>query len=276
MALCVLAPSVEAIKRELQKEEMGGDYNGLLGFANKNKLAIIAWGSSGFWNARKNYDELGKESAREIEKNFDFVADAWERGVKELSEKYGLPDRNFLLWGQSGAAQWAKRLCLRKPDYFLAIHIHILSSFDKPTPEARKVLWCLTTGEMESGYERSRRFVAECQKLGYPIVYKAIPGLGHTSHPDTAALGFKFFEFALTQRKAREEFDQQEKKRSSALTREQPATIPPWPEIFQHPAFYGDIVNQEAFPAAQKDMIPEGFRIPLPTKEIANIWNKQQ
>ena len=276
MALCVLAPSVEAIKRELQKEEMGGDYNGLLGFANKNKLAIIAWGSHGFWDARKNYNELEKKQAREIEKNFDFVADAWERGVKELCEKYGLPERNFLIWGQSGAAQWAKRLCLRKPDYFLAIHVHIPSSFDKPTPEARKVLWCLTTGEVESGYERSKRFVAECQKLGYPIVYKAIPGLGHTSHPDTAALGFKFFEFALTQRKAREEFDQQEKKRSSVLKREQPATIPPWPEIFQNPPFYGDIVNQEAFSAGQKDMIPEGYRIPLPTKEIADIWNKQQ
>ncbi|MBE2204051.1 MAG: hypothetical protein IAE94_06925 [Chthoniobacterales bacterium] len=276
MALCVLAPSVDALKRELQKEEMSGDYNGLLGFANKHKLAIIAWGSRGFWDVGKNYDELAKERAKEIDKNFDIVADAWERGVKELCEKYGLPDRNFLIWGQSGSAQWAKRLCLRKPDYFLAIHIHVPSSFDKPTPEARKVFWCVTTGELEPGYERSKRFVAECQRLGYPIVYKAIPGLGHAGHPDAAALGFKFFEFALSQRKLRAEFDQEEKNRLSLLTRDQPEKIPPWPEIFQNPAFYGDVVNQAMFPASQKDMIPEGFRIPLPNKDIATIWNKDK
>ncbi len=276
MALCVLSPSVEALKRELQKEEMDGDYRGLLGFANKHKLAIVAWGSRGFWDVGRNYDELAKERAKEIDKNFDIVADAWERGVKELCEKFGLPDRNFLIWGQSGSAQWAKRLCLRKPDYFLAIHIHVPSSFDRPTPEARKVLWCVTTGELETGYERSKRFVSDCQKLGYPIVYKAIPGLGHAGHPDTSALGFKFFEFALTQRKLREAFDEQEKSRMTSLIQEQPEQIPPWPDIFQNPAFYADVVNQEMFPAEQKEMIPEGFRISLPNEDIAKIWGKSK
>lgn len=276
MALCVLSPSVEALKRELQKEEMDGDYRGLLGFANKHKLAIVAWGSRGFWDVGRNTDELAKERAKEIDKNFDIVADAWERGVKEFCEKYGLPDRNFLIWGQSGSAQWAKRLCLRKPDYFLAIHIHVPSSFDRPTPEARKVLWCVTTGELETGYERSKRFVADCQKLGYPIVYKAIPGLGHAGHPDTAALGFKFFEFALTQRKLREEFDEQEKSRMTVSIQEQTEQVPPWPDIFQHPAFYADVVNQEMFPADQKEMIPREFRISLPNEEIAKIWGKSK
>lgn len=37
--------------------------------------------------------------------------------------------------------------------------------------------------------------------MGYPIVYKAIPGLGHAGHPNAAALGFEFFEYTLSQKK---------------------------------------------------------------------------
>lgn len=276
LALCVLAPSVEAIKRELQKEEMSGDYEGLLGFANQHKLAIVAWGARGLWDAGRNYDELAKVEVKEIDKNFDMVANAWERGVKELCVKFGLPNRNFLLWGLSGSAQWAKRLCLRKPDYFLAIHIHIPSSFDQPAPEARKVLWCVTTGESEAGYERSKRFLSDCQKLGYPIVYKAIPGLGHNGHPDATALGFQFFEFALTQRKFREVFDKQETSRMASQVKEHAERNPPWPDIFQNPAFFADVVNQEIFPADQKEMIPKGFRIAIPNEGIAQIWGKSR
>ena len=35
------------------------------------------------------------------------------------------------------------------------------------------------------------------------------------------------------------------------------------------------MVNQEMYPIAQIDQVPVGFRVPLPTKEIANAWNRQ-
>jgi hypothetical protein len=271
LCLCILAGSIDNIKRDLQKEEMTGDYNGLLGFANTHKLAILAWGSTGLWNPGANYEDLPLEQAQAMDKSFDLVADAWERGVHELGDKYGIPQKDFLLWGSCGSAQWAHRLCLRKPDYFLAIDIHIPGSFDKPTPEASKVIWCLTTGERYGGYDRSLRFVAACKKLGYPMVYKAIVGLGHSGHPDATAMGFKFFEFALTQRAMRDDYD---KKMANDFERVKMMRdgLRPWPDSFRSPPFYGDIVNQEMFPSGQVAMIPEGFRVPLPTKEIADIW----
>lgn len=268
MAICLLANGVDEMKRELRKEEMTGDYRGLFGFANEHKLAILAWGSRRLWDPRSNSDELPREKAKEIDESLDTVATAWERGVGELGEKYGIPQKNFLLWGSSGSAQWAKRLCLRKPGFFLAIHVHVPSSFDRPTPEAGKVLWCVTTGELESGYERSKHFVAECKKLGYPIVYKAIPGLGHARHPDASALGFEFFKFALLQKDRRDAHDE-EKNGNKVLPR-------PWPEEFRAPAFYGDMVNQEMLPPDKVDRIPGGFRIALPTKEIADIWARDK
>ena len=140
-------------------------------------------------------------------------------GVRELGDKYGIPQKNFLLWGNCGSAQFAARLCLRKPEYFLAIHVHMPGSYDKPTPEAAKVLWCLTIGELEGGYERSKRWVKTVRGMGYPIVYKAIPGLGHAGHPD-AALGFEFFEFALLQENKREALDTELAKKDELIDHE--------------------------------------------------------
>lgn len=147
-------------------------------------------------------------------------------------------------------------------------------SYDKPTPEAAKVLWCLTIGELEGGYERSKRWVKTVRDMGYPIVYKAIPGLGHAGHPDAAALGFEFFKFALLQKNKREALDTELAKNSNlTISSENPI---PWLNEFNAPVFYGDMVNQEMYPPDQADMIPKGFRIALPTKEIATVWGREE
>lgn len=275
MAICVLAGSVDEIKREMQKPELSGDYNGLFAFANRNKLAIISWGSRRLWDPGRNFDELPKEEAKKIDNSLDTVAAAWTRGVEELAGKYDLPKSNYLLWGNCGSAQWAQRLCLRRPEFFLATYIHMPGSYDKPTPEAANVLWCLTIGELEGGYERSKRWVKAARELGYPIIYKAIPGLGHASHPDAIALSFEFYEFALSQKVAREEY---EATRASSLSEALRAdgARKPWSELFQEPPFYGDMVNQELFPSDQVGMIPPGFRISLPTKKIADVWARSK
>jgi predicted esterase len=273
LAVCVLANGLEDMKRELRKEEMTGDYAGLFSFANKHKLAILAWGSRGLWDPGRNYDDLSKEKAKAIDESFDLVSTAWARGVKELGDKYGIPQKNFLLWGNCGSAQFAARLCLRKPEYFLAIHVHMPGSYDKPTPEAAKVMWCLTIGELEGGYERSKRWVKAVREMGYPIVYKAIPGLGHAGHPDAAALGFEFFRFALLQKNKRDVLDADLAKRMHS---ESLGLTEPWVEEFKSPVCYGDMVNQEMYPLNQVDMIPKDFRIALPTKELAVIWEKDK
>lgn len=267
MAICALANSVESLKRDLQKEEMSGDYNGLFRFANENKLAILVWGSQQLWVSGKNYDELENDQAREADRAFDIVANAWERGVNELSEKYGVPKRGFLLWGISGGSHWAHRLCLRKPTFFTAVHIHVATTYDKPTPEAANVLWCVTTGELDPGYKRSLRFYAECRRQGYPITYKAIIGLGHAAHPASTSLGLEFFRFALQQRGDPGKVDPiKERLENSQKLPE--ATV----KLFVEPPFWGDIVNQEVYPGEAADMVPNGFRTSLPTKEISRLW----
>lgn len=263
LAVCALANSVESLKRDLQMEEMSGDYQGLFKFANDNKLAILAWGSRHLWVSGKNYDDLTREQADRIDREFDLVANGWERGVKELSKKYGLPEKNFLLWGMSAGSHWAHRLCLRKPEYFAAIHIHVATSYDKPTPSAASVLWCVTTGEKDPGYKRSIRFYEECRRLNYPIIYKAIINLGHAGHPATTNLGFEFFKHAL---------------RSKVFSEQTPPkeAIDDQTSSFSAPLFYGDIINQSVHPSTELQWIPQEFCTPLPSKEIAQKWSISQ
>ena len=276
LCMSLLAGSLESVRRQLQGFETGQDLGGILKFAEDHKLIIICWGSRGLWDPHKNWDDLSPDAAWDSDKAFDQVANAWEKGVKFYVDQYGIPSHGYLLWGVSGSAQYACRLALRKPEYFLAIHVHIPSSFDKPTPEANKVLWCLTTGELEGGHARSLRFYNQCRQLGYPIIYKAVKKLGHAGSPISDRLGEKFFEYALMIADQRKAYDE---KLKDPLNQFQTApttdgTMQPWLDSFCKPAYVGDIMNQEVFPYDQLNMVPIGFRVPLPTKEIADAWNK--
>jgi len=274
LCISLLAGSLDEVRRQLQGFEPGQDVGGILKFAEDHKLIIICWGSHGLWNARKSWDDLSPDTAWKTDKAFDQVANAWANGVQYFAKEYGIPENGYLLWGVSGSAQYACRLALRKPEYFLAIHAHIPSSFDKPTPEANKILWCLTTGELESGYQRSLRFYAQCRALGYPMVYKAIIGLGHAGSPIADSIGDKFFEYALSVRDQRMAYDKALNDPLSGFQMAQvTGPIQPWIESFRKPAFVGDAINQEMVPYDQQNTVPIGYRVPLPTKDIAEAWN---
>jgi len=103
----------------------------------------------------------------------------------------------------------------------------------------------------------------------YPIIFKAIIGLGHAGSPIADNLGLKFFDYALSVRQAREDFYL--KKRMGKLAKSETG---PWVKAFKTPEFFGDIVNQDCFPKDQVAMIPGGFRVALPTKNLADAWNK--
>ncbi len=274
LAMCVIAGNVEEIRRKLRGIEPGDEMGGLLQFAEKHKLVILCWGSRRVRQPGSTWDEIDRKTNERMEKTFDEIADKWDRGIDELVKKYVLPEGNFLLWGLSDAGQYVGRMVIRKPERFLAVHAHVPNGFDAPRPEGNRVLWLLTTGEKDYCYERSLRFLSAARDLGYPITYKAIMGLGHSGHPTADALGLKFFEWALTMKAAREAHD---KSLQDSFGRARTAELSrtPWPEAYQKPPFVGDVVNQEMFPGDRADMVPAGFRVGLPTKEIAEIWNRK-
>lgn len=268
LGLCALADNVEGVRRQLQGIEAGKEVQGLIGFAQRKKLAILAWGARTVWDRGASYDELSREDRKRWDKEFDEVAQSWERGVKFLCRKYGLPERDFLLWGSCGGGQWAHRLAMRKPEYFLAVHMHIPSSYDAPTPGGQRLLWLLTTGELDGGYERSLRFYAACREAGYPIIFKPLIGVGHQGSPIADELGRRFFDYALAVRDRR--LGEAPKGPLDNLRQSDDVSV----ADFREAPFFGDFLNQACYPAAERHRIPEGLEVPLPTKILADAWAK--
>jgi hypothetical protein len=264
MATCLLATSVQQIRDTLNAIKPEGDPNPYFAYAEAHNMAVIAWGSRWVWSSYANFDELDKNNIREWDDNFQLLANTWDRGVQLLVDKYGIPDHDYLMYGLCAGGEWVHRLALHKPDRFLAVHMHISTSYDAPTPEGSHVMWLLTTGELDDGCDRARRFYSAARGLNYPIIFKAIIGLGHANSPIADQLGLRFFDYALSVKSKRDTANAQD------LTKSQPLDLS---SFYQSP-FYGDLMNQEMFAAQDKDMIPGGFLVPLPTKDIADVWNK--
>lgn len=266
-AACLIGNNVEEIKKQMMNPHYGTEMYDIVNFCKKYDLALLCWGARWMWDRERNWNQYDKAEYKAYDETFDRIANTWKRGVDQLCEKHNIPNRNFLMWGASGAAQYAMRLALRRPEYFHAVYVHIPSSFDKPTPGGSDVLWCLTTGERESGYERSLEFLNECRKLGYPFVYKAIPGLGHKGHKGANKLGFDFLHYAMILLPEREKIQ-------NNLTVLGETEKNKWKESFYKPAYWGDVANHKVYAGDRaKFRIPRYFRISLPTKELADRWN---
>ena len=253
LCVCLLANKPEDIHWRMQRPSTVNGLGRLVAFADTNQLAVVAWGSTrGLWNPHQNWTGLERKEGKILDREFDHAAEAWEGAMSHLAKAYKLPRKGYLLWGYSGAAQYAQRLALRKPKLFKAIHIHIASSYDLPVSEGRNMLWCVTTGENERGYMRSLDFLATASRMGYPIVYKAYPGLGHMGCNASEQIGIECFRWVLR----RGDIDGK------------------WDTLFSESPFWGDVVNQTVWSREEVDMIPVPFRTALPTESIMKAWRR--
>lgn len=114
--------------------------------------------------------------------------------------------------------------------------------------------------------------------MGYPILYKAIPGLGHEGHPVADRLGIAFFDYALSLREEKRDHEESNAKGKGYDRSTQPPAVKlPWPATFKEPEFIGDVVNQQVFRAEEAaENVPEGFRVSIPTKKLADIWMSEK
>jgi pimeloyl-ACP methyl ester carboxylesterase len=227
-------------------------------FADKHRLALLSWTSLGFYTTGISNDEMDKKTDNRWSERFDEAAGEWEKGIRHLIREYGIPERDYLVQGHSGGGQTGHRLALRKPQYFSAIHIHVNSSYDKPVPAARNIIWLVSTGEREYGYPASQRFYYDALEAGYSIIYKAGESLGHSSSPQIDRLGLAFFEYALTYLPDYREKAPIGKGNMHALLRK--------------PPFIGDWLNQDVVPAAKSYLVQGRYQTAIPTRDIAKIW----
>jgi predicted esterase len=242
-------------------------------FADDHNLAIVTWTTATMYSTADSFD-LNPIEERDPYNSMEDCFRTWKVGMDRLCRDYGLPTSGYLIYGYSRGAQWAHRIVLRSPEKFLAIHIHINSSYAEPTPEASHCLWLVTTGELEHGNKAARLFYQKGMALNYPILLRIYPGKAHEIFPEEVTLGLKFFDYALQLK------DQQLQATAAKEAATVASTSPDQPFVldesllqdFRHPPYYGDFLNGDAYPTSQASVLSESQRIGIPTVDIAKAW----
>jgi predicted esterase len=247
--------------------------DGRFAFAETNRYAILSWTTNTMYSVNDSFTQTAREAENprdEMEQSYR----AWNRGIKLLGSEYGLPQKDFIIYGYSRGAQWSHRLVLRDPKRFAAVHIHINSSFAEPTPEAAGCLWLVTTGELEHGAKAAREFYLKALSMDYPILLRTYSNLGHSTSAEEGRLGLSFLEYAT--RKLKERQARLATLQEDAFARQQMEDLSVFRrsdlEEFVHPPFYGDFFNGDTVPAEKADNLPAANRIGLPDRGIASSW----
>ena len=76
----------------------------IINFCKEYDLALLCWGSRRVWDRERNWNQYEKAEYMAYDETFDRISSTWKRGVDKLCEDYKIPNRNFLMWGMSGAA----------------------------------------------------------------------------------------------------------------------------------------------------------------------------
>ena len=259
LAICTWKKEPEELKEILTSGK--SHFQHYLDFADTNNLALVTWSNFGGYEIGISSDEMQKEMAKQYNKMFNDRLSEWEQGFRRVLNKYTLPRNSIMIYGFSGGGQIAHRIALRKPQYFSGVHIHVNSSYDTPTPNAKSILWLVTTGELEYGYQAATRFYQKMLDLGYCVIFKAGENLGHATNQQIDKLSMEFFNYLITfvPDPSNPEWEN-----------------PPIDKFYlmRYPIYVGDYLNQVAYPTneAPNKVAHRKFMVALPTKPIADAW----
>jgi len=257
LALCSWRAEPADVQEMLDRR---GRFQHYLGWAERNRMAVITWTNFRGYTIRESGDELSEEDRDRVDEAFDDRVTEWERGFRRLCRKFGLPEENVLIYGLSGGGQLAHRLALRAPEHFFAVHIHVNSSYDLPRRGGEEMIWMVTTGTLEAGYPAAKRFYRQALDLGYHMIFKAEENLGHSDSPANRKLSLAFFDFCLTFL-------------PDAVDPEWEPPPEEWEYFMRYPVYLGDWYNQIVFPAKTGgENIPPEFLVSLPTRRVAEAW----
>ena len=115
----------------------------------------------------------------------------------------------------------------------------------------RKVPALVMCGEADERYGATFEFFKKGQRLGCPWVWRSYAGPGHTLTPAVRDMAEVFLAYYAGGGKEQ-------------------AGMP----VSRVPR-YGDIQTYRSVGPAERDSIPEEFRIELPSKEVAEVWEKE-
>lgn len=253
LAFCTWQGEADSLRSRL-----ASDTDELVRYARKRGLALLTWNTATLWKTGKSHSQIGRREFQGQRDDFDKVARAWESGVGKLCKEQNLPQDGYLLYGISRGAHWSGRLALRAPERFLAVHIHVANSYDKPAAFAALPLWLVSSGDLDRGRDNAVAFYRECRAKGFPMILKVVNGLGHADHPEATAVRTEFFDYAL---RLKERASEGQTTPGRLMLAE-----------LAGGGLTGDLLSQEVYRGPDAVKIPESQRVALPDEKLARVW----
>jgi len=242
---------------EILRDTLRNEQSPLVQYAKKNNLALLTWNTAILWKSRKSFNQLNPREENQLDRVFDQVARCWESGAEQLCKDQVLPIGGWYLDGFSAGAHWSQRLAIRRPSWFLAVHIHVANSYDRMEGVSLGPLWLISSGDLDVGRQNAEAFYRSGQKERFPMILKICNGLGHAESPEVNRLRDVFFDYAsgVAQR---------------STPRKKPSTV--MLEDLATSGLTGDLLTQMVFRGAAASRIPPAQRVALPDEKVAKAW----
>jgi poly(3-hydroxybutyrate) depolymerase len=202
-----------------------------------------------------------------------------EKALQEVKRRTGADTDKVLFFGFSAGAHFCHRFALWRPQRVKAFVAYSAGWWSEPTARMRNVPALILCGEADERYAPTWEFFKKGQRLGCPWVWRSYAGTGHTLTPAVRDMAEVFLACYVgggkEQAGGRKEqagmpMSREEQAGSSVATRLGPDKMP-----VSRVSRYGDIQTYRSVGPAERDSIPEEFRIELPSKEVAEVWEKE-
>lgn len=167
-----------------------------------------------------------------------------EAALEKVRENTGVNVDKFLIFGFSAGAHFAHRYALWHPNRVRAFVAYSAAWWSEPEGSLSAVPALIMCGEGDSRHEATREFMEKALALELPWIWRAYRGTGHEMTPAVRRMSEVFLAHHA----------------SGEMT----------------PMFAGDIQTYKFVPEKDKEAIPENMRVMLPSREVAEIWSKEE
>jgi dienelactone hydrolase len=207
-------------------------------FAEKNHLVLLApsFRAKGDENNRGKGYYYPEQGSGEV----------LEKALRELKRRTGADTDQVLMFGFSAGAHFSHRFALWKPQRVKAFVAYSAGWWSEPSAELAQVPALILCGEADERYSATYDFFWKGHKLGCPWLWRSYPNTGHALTPAVRDMAEVFLaHYAQTKPPASDE------------------------------RLCGDFQTYQSVPFAERNEIAEEFRLILPSKAVAAVWERE-
>jgi len=179
-----------------------------------------------------------------------------EKALAEVQRRTGVKTEKVLFFGFSAGAHYVHRFALWKPQRVKAFVAYSAGWWSEPGPGLKSVPALIMCGETDERYQPTLEFFRMGRKLGCPWIWRSYENTGHNLTPAVRDMAEAFLEY----------YSGREAGGAAGVGKSMPVPRERW---------YGDLQTFKSVGEAGKGTIPEEFRIELPSKKVAEVWEKE-